>query len=103
MSTRVMVSTFWSGDRSIRVVEEGLAVLQPGVAGFGAVLVRAVQGEGLTEAPAPWLMLLTPVALKWALSPGFRGACQARGQKASPSLLNYPLSSLICGLQEVSV
>ena len=32
-----------------RVVEEGLAILQPGVAGFGAVLVRAVQGEGLAE------------------------------------------------------
>lgn len=37
------------GQEHSRVIEEGLAVLQPGVAGLGAILVRAVQGEGLAE------------------------------------------------------
>lgn len=37
------------GQEHSRVIEEGFAILQPGVAGLGAVLVRAVQGEGLAE------------------------------------------------------
>lgn len=37
------------GQEHSRVIEEGLAILQPGVAGLGAILVRAVQGEVLAE------------------------------------------------------
>lgn len=37
------------GQEHSRVIEEGLAILQPGVAGLGAILMGAVQGEGLAE------------------------------------------------------
>lgn len=37
------------GQEHSGVIEEGLAILQPGVARLGAVLMRAVEGEGLTE------------------------------------------------------
>ena len=44
-------------------------------------------------------MLLTPVALKWALSPGM-GEPMSQGPKSIfLPLLNYPPSSSICGLQ----
>ena len=37
------------GQEHSGVIEEGFAVLQPGVAGFGAILMGAVEGEGLAE------------------------------------------------------
>lgn len=37
------------GQEHPRVIEQGLAILQPGVAGLGAVLMGAVQGEVLAE------------------------------------------------------